>query len=176
MWYCYKLCFDTIGRRRVEIEKIKTWKIKNVINKASGKGIELATKISNKISTKNHRRKEFDEILKQKTVGNFKFGINKAMSFAKFKQDKSKKTISETGNLINDLENICNLLKSSSLTNKNIETITTAVKNLKNGKMINGKRPSLTATVTSKDRKLLGKKFGEFANQKYQELVRNKKK
>lgn len=94
MWYCYKLYFDTIGRRRVEIEKIKTWKIKNVINKASGKGIELATKILNKISTKNHRRKEFDEILKQKTIGNFKFGINKAMSFAQFKQDKSGKTIS----------------------------------------------------------------------------------
>lgn len=72
---------------------------------------------------------------------------------------------------------MCDLLLSDQqLTNKNIETITTAVKNLKNGKMISGKRPSLTATVTLKDCKLLGKKFGEFANQKYQELVRNKKK
>lgn len=148
-----------------------------MINKASGKGIELATKISNKISTKNHRRKEFDEILKQKTVENFKFGINKAMSFAQFKQDKSGKTISYTGNLLGGLSNMCDLLLSDQqLTNKNIETITTAVKNLKNGKMINGKRPSLTATVTLKDCKLLGKKFGEFANPKYQELVRNKKK
>ena len=68
------------------------------------------------------------------------------------------------------------LLSDQQLSKKNIETITTAVKNLKSGKMISGKRPSLTATVTSKDCKLFGKKICEFANQKYQELVRNKKK
>ncbi|MDO4504418.1 MAG: leucine-rich repeat domain-containing protein [Clostridia bacterium] len=81
--------------------------------------------------------------------------------------DKITSAISYFGKDLNKSSTVCVLNKLLHFKNKinelnNAEEVFNAIKNLMSGKMINGEKPSLTATITSEDCEKIGKKLKEF--------------